>query len=468
MGDASQIAHEGAPWASGQRDAVGFGILVLGLSCFWSLFRRAGIMGLVATTGLDQALAVAVFYALFVACTTGACAIGSSGRLSSHLSPVCLAASLLAAALLAVTGAAAPLSWLALAASALATSLLALLGLRLCSRSALFGDGTALAAACASMLVSIVVTFALADVLPLGSTASIVYLVLAALGMFCANSLLAPGPAHPEGGQTQAGTRVTVLCVVLVAATLLKSFTDAAFQDADLRLTKHLVGLVGLSLPLGVLAIWQPATTRTVALYACVIGLLAGSFLSAAPLPAALCHIGAATVTTACALSQALLMAHVSQIKRSAAYGPLIFAVPSALAGYLGCTLLGIDGAGDVVSSALQVMAMAVLAGAGIAALVALCARELGDEGGEPDVPAPTQAQIDAHVAQALADRYELTAREATVAGSLYQGKTVKEIAQAECLSVSTVQSHSKSIYRKMGIHSRQDLVTLADALLKE
>lgn len=57
---------------------------------------------------------------------------------------------------------------------------------------------------------------------------------------------------------------------------------------------------------------------------------------------------------------------------------------------------------------------------------------------------------------------YGLTAREQAVAKLLIAGSIYKEIACGLCVSLSTVRTHTMSLYRKMSIHSREELVDLA------
>lgn len=65
-----------------------------------------------------------------------------------------------------------------------------------------------------------------------------------------------------------------------------------------------------------------------------------------------------------------------------------------------------------------------------------------------------------------LAERYGLTEREAEIACYIARGHSVKKTAETLCLSQSTVQYHMKSIYRKMGINSKQQLIDEFEALL--
>ena len=83
--------------------------------------------------------------------------------------------------------------------------------------------------------------------------------------------------------------------------------------------------------------------------------------------------------------------------------------------------------------------------------------------------PAAPSSTIDAqligveraeHVDSVLA-QYRLSERELEVAELLADGNSQKKIAESLCLSLGTVQSHIKSIYRKLDIHSRQELIDM-------
>jgi DNA-binding CsgD family transcriptional regulator len=62
-------------------------------------------------------------------------------------------------------------------------------------------------------------------------------------------------------------------------------------------------------------------------------------------------------------------------------------------------------------------------------------------------------------VAPLIVEAYELTARELEVTRSLARGLTTNEIAQVLHLSRYTVQDHLKSVYEKVGVSSRGELV---------
>lgn len=59
-------------------------------------------------------------------------------------------------------------------------------------------------------------------------------------------------------------------------------------------------------------------------------------------------------------------------------------------------------------------------------------------------------------------DAYGLTDREAAVANLLAEGNSQRIIADRLQVSIGTVQTHAKNVYRKLGIHSKQELIDLA------
>ena len=61
-----------------------------------------------------------------------------------------------------------------------------------------------------------------------------------------------------------------------------------------------------------------------------------------------------------------------------------------------------------------------------------------------------------------LRERHGLTERESEVMELLARGYTQKRIAEELNLSISSVQTYAKTLYRKLGIHSRQELIDLA------
>lgn len=62
-----------------------------------------------------------------------------------------------------------------------------------------------------------------------------------------------------------------------------------------------------------------------------------------------------------------------------------------------------------------------------------------------------------------IADEYGLTARERETASLISRGYSVKRSAEEMCLAPVTVQGYSKSLYRKLGIHKKDELIEMID-----
>ena len=136
------------------------------------------------------------------------------------------------------------------------------------------------------------------------------------------------------------------------------------------------------------------------------------------------------------------------------------------LAYFAGSWLTRLSGALDGDGFALLVMALAVLLGLGFTAL----ARGRGHDpswgvGFDPSAPlrpesGPTLEQRCA----ALSREAGLTRREEEVLGLLARDMSASEIEQALCVTNATVKTHTQAVYRKLGVHSRREIVGLVDA----
>ena len=81
--------------------------------------------------------------------------------------------------------------------------------------------------------------------------------------------------------------------------------------------------------------------------------------------------------------------------------------------------------------------------------------------------PAKPVSAYDAMEAQCVktAQRYGLSKRETEILRYLSTGRTRTYIAEALFISESTVASHSKRIYQKLGVHSKRELMELVDSI---
>lgn len=69
---------------------------------------------------------------------------------------------------------------------------------------------------------------------------------------------------------------------------------------------------------------------------------------------------------------------------------------------------------------------------------------------------------------QAMAPSYGLTEREVQICALIAQGHTLDAVADRLGLSANTVRSYSKDLYRKLGVHKKQEVVELVARTLEE
>lgn len=77
-----------------------------------------------------------------------------------------------------------------------------------------------------------------------------------------------------------------------------------------------------------------------------------------------------------------------------------------------------------------------------------------------PDLAVPVRDRS----VERLSEAYLLTQREADVLALLLQGLSYQAVANHLCVTLGTVQTHTKSLYRKMDVHSRDELIERARA----
>ena len=84
-----------------------------------------------------------------------------------------------------------------------------------------------------------------------------------------------------------------------------------------------------------------------------------------------------------------------------------------------------------------------------------------------PDATVASAAVADHNSKFALLEKhFGMTARESEVALLFASGFTQKRAAEQLCISHSTVQSHMKSVYRKTGVHNRNELIDVLTPIL--
>ena len=60
-----------------------------------------------------------------------------------------------------------------------------------------------------------------------------------------------------------------------------------------------------------------------------------------------------------------------------------------------------------------------------------------------------------------LASQFGLTARETDVLLLVSEGRSYQKVADSLGISLGTVQGHVKCLYRKLGIHTKQEVIEL-------
>jgi DNA-binding CsgD family transcriptional regulator len=88
-----------------------------------------------------------------------------------------------------------------------------------------------------------------------------------------------------------------------------------------------------------------------------------------------------------------------------------------------------------------------------------LHASRLSNSAGDPQIAIIFELARPVEVAPLLLDAYSLTPRETEIAQLVLQGCSTEGIADDLCISALTVQQHLKSVFEKLGVRSRRELV---------
>lgn len=163
------------------------------------------------------------------------------------------------------------------------------------------------------------------------------------------------------------------------------------------------------------------------------------------------------------ALAGLCAVAHAGEFPPGLIYG-------LAVAGFAACSLLGVAAAGwapfqvEGGGPALLVVSTLYFAYLLVSALVAPWRHGNGkdeEKGGGADAARTPDV---AARCEALADTNGLTPREREIFGYLGRGHGIAFVAETLVISESTVRTHVKSIYKKLGVGSREELLEKVDA----
>ncbi|WP_180995287.1 response regulator transcription factor, partial [Raoultibacter timonensis] len=84
-------------------------------------------------------------------------------------------------------------------------------------------------------------------------------------------------------------------------------------------------------------------------------------------------------------------------------------------------------------------------------------AAPLGDAAAHTSATAPNRSAT----CKALAAKHDLTEREFDVLVKLSRGQSVADISSELGVSENTAKTHIKNVYRKLGVHSKQDIIEM-------
>lgn len=293
---------------------------------------------------------------------------------------------------------------------------------------------------------------------------------------------------------------VAFLVFLLFVSTCTKGVFDVVVMEKTTRymLLKHGVTFVALAVTMGVCL--KTAGLERFAFAGWILlagGYVTGLLLVAIGASTVLVHVGCAITVAARTCFEVFIFLNVLLNANVRTVGPcalLLIVVPESLACIVGYAvvpdvllLLGYSDAAALVPS------LVLLAGCVMAAMVLVVSakvwkelaekdpvdsqvRDAADDGPAagatlgvrrapvrsivPDIP--SDKEILANL-ERLAAEYDLTPRECDVALLVLRGYSAKRMAEALVVSVSTVQSHMRNLYRKLDIHGRQELIGMIE-----
>lgn len=459
---------------------------VAGLAFYWQFYRWANIRNIVAGGGAgDGGLLPLAFYGAVLAI---ALALLSAKSLPARLvsSRLALVAGSVASVALAGAWAGslalnegfAAFATASFALAACSFSVLTLAWARRCRMEARANAKRAVLLVCLSSLAS----FALASV---NSLAANDHALLAVAAPAASALCLLPGDGRAERKAVSRGEPpaalasrpvVAVLVSLLVLIVCMKGVSDAFYateSDAMLYL-KHFITVVELAaIVFACLFATDMGRFAFAGWVVLVGGVLSGLSLLFFPgEPSAAFQFGLGTVTAGrtCLELFVFILATCLSARDELRSTLMLLVVPETagcLIGYgaLPFALRSAGVAGGEWFGALSLGACAVTV---VSTLLAMSLLALKGLEGPPSAPLPAEApEDDSRRFDEVARRFSLTKREGETAYLFYRGYSAKRIADLHYVSLNTTQSHLRSVYRKMGVHNRQQLIDLVEAELE-
>ena len=271
----------------------------------------------------------------------------------------------------------------------------------------------------------------------------------------------------PGSGESWPALPLAVACVALVSSVLAGLFSDvpAHSYGPSALCALVLAGFAGL-------ARHRPAWGALAWGLSLVPILMSGFFVMS--LSAELAAVGVDVLT----LGRRMLWVLYWWLLASGPAGASLRAVALGFAPLYAATRLVIDGlrmgapglAADPAFTSLATVAVALVLETASFAVVGLVVagqmRALGRRAAVPAVPsAPVEAgELRAAACGSIAEEHGLTERERDVLELVSMGYTVQRIAEERGVSQNTVRTHTKGLYRKLDIHSKQEVIELVNA----
>ena len=120
--------------------------------------------------------------------------------------------------------------------------------------------------------------------------------------------------------------------------------------------------------------------------------------------------------------------------------------------------LLHLSGEGLLLQGSIGLVAVFALCSS-VIVIFSFIARRRDDE----DLTTGKKDTQPREITNEIAARYRLTNREVEIANMFVQGRSLKKVASMLVISPSTAQSHIKSVYRKLDIHSKDELIDFVE-----
>ena len=281
-------------------------------------------------------------------------------------------------------------------------------------------------------------------------------------------------PSNAEGGIFPSLWKVAVMLISIpVAYSLIRSY----FTKSDLTVlgTQNDLPLLafGLCSLVSLLVVLKSNRHQSiVALYRCVITVLAAGFVSLLALPEEFRWIALGSVMVGYSLFDELTWLMKPQISIALwgrtfvifGWTRLVFRAAAfsgvALGGWLLHQTWFAESANLVACMLMTVLTVMLFMNALTARDFSLFVRPMKVEG-EVALPVP-EASID-EKCKVLADEFGLSRRELDVLQLLARGRSLAVVEEQLYISNSTARTHTRNIYRKLDIHTKQELIDLVE-----